>query len=103
MSLVVNGTTIPTNKPFKVNGIDVYEVNANGTEVWFVNTMNYRKDHEYVWVGTTSTVWFQGKQIGRENSTTTDTFNVGGKTYKKGAFVTGGVNGTKYYKIQRVS
>ncbi len=38
MSLIVNGTTIPTNKPFKVNGSDVHRVMANGVEVWKLDT-----------------------------------------------------------------
>ena len=38
MSLVVNGTTIPTDKPFKVNGVNVERVIANGVEVWKLDT-----------------------------------------------------------------
>jgi len=38
MSLIENGTTIPTDKPFKVRGVDVDRVIANGVEVWKLNT-----------------------------------------------------------------
>ena len=34
MALIVNGTTIPTDKPFMSNGKPVHRVVANGKVVW---------------------------------------------------------------------
>jgi hypothetical protein len=44
MSLVVNGTTIPTNKPFHVNGHEVKRVVANGVEVWKLNAGHWSSE-----------------------------------------------------------
>ena len=114
MALVVNGTTIPTNKHFAVNGTSVTKVVANGKTVWqyvapstpptWSTPVRVKGQKEVsILQSTTKFVW-DGKTVYTRQSRMNmgDTISTGGYTYKIGNNDETIDALNNYYKISRI-